>query len=657
VIQQLVIIALVVAPAGLRAQARAEPIRGVGLRALARLDELAFARPSARIGAVTSRDPSGANDDGFSGAHSFSRKEGDGLVIADLTGPGVVTRIWTPTPTDDPVEFFFDGEVEPRLRLPMRQLFLAGPPPFEPPLTGFGAGGYFSYVPLAYARSLKIVVRGTRVQFYQVNFASYDQTIPVRSFTTGAIDDQTRAAMLLNATGQNLSRFAAPEGTTISRHPVTRTLQPGGRAVLFESRRGGRVVGLRLGSASRLMADGRATMVRVYWDGAAAPAIEAPVHDLFGGAWGEPAMAGLLAGTLRDTSYLWFPMPFDRSARIELVQASDGPTRQIFAEIFTAPVPRRPGEGRFHAVWRRENPTTVGRPFTFLRDGGRGHVVGMVLEAQGIGTDGTLFFEGDDRVVIDGDTAIAGTGSEDAFNGGWYDVPGRWDGRRSLPLSGSLGYSNALGRTGGYRFLLGDAYPWQRSIDLTIEHGETTANTIPTDHSGVVYFYAEGPPGWRSTPFTADSRRPVAPDRITLNVGWSAPITFFSTRFATITKGPEPGIGRHLSFVGDSLPELGRHVLSFEAPVPASGRYRVAVLPVLGPDQGTVQVLVDDQPVGQPLDTRADARRVGVVTPLVDLDLEKGRAAIHFRITPSKPGSRRAALDLIRVVLERQPER
>lgn len=34
--------------------------------------------------------------------------------------------------------------------------------------------------------------------------------------------------------------------------------------------------------------------------------------------------------------------------------------------------------------------------------------------------------------------AIQGTGSEDSFNGGWYDVPGRWEMRTSLPLSGAL---------------------------------------------------------------------------------------------------------------------------------------------------------------------------------------------------------------------------
>ena len=95
----------------------------VGVDQIRRFDLLPAMRRTISIGAVTSYDRTGGNDDGFSGKYSFIRKEGDGLVIADLKGPGCITRIHTPTPTDDPLEFYFDGESTPRLRLPFRQLF------------------------------------------------------------------------------------------------------------------------------------------------------------------------------------------------------------------------------------------------------------------------------------------------------------------------------------------------------------------------------------------------------------------------------------------------------------------------------------------------------------------------------------------------------
>src|SRR5688500_6909151 len=59
---------------------------------------------------LSSYDRTGGNDDGFSGKYSAVRKEAEGFVMADLKGPGIVNRIWTPTPEADTVKFYFDGE-------------------------------------------------------------------------------------------------------------------------------------------------------------------------------------------------------------------------------------------------------------------------------------------------------------------------------------------------------------------------------------------------------------------------------------------------------------------------------------------------------------------------------------------------------------------
>src|ERR1044071_6526234 len=108
---------------------------------LYRLDRLPAFRTAVKIGSISSYDRAGGNDDGFSGKYSFVRKENDALVIADLKGPGVIYRIWTPTPTDDWMEFFFDGEDKPRITVKFRELFLGKEPGFRRPLVGFGAGG------------------------------------------------------------------------------------------------------------------------------------------------------------------------------------------------------------------------------------------------------------------------------------------------------------------------------------------------------------------------------------------------------------------------------------------------------------------------------------------------------------------------------------
>src|SRR5829696_1961994 len=101
----------------------AQSLPSPGIEEVYRLDALAAYKRSVAVGSVSSYDRTGGNDDGFSGKHSFVRREPGGLVIADLKGPGVVYRIWTPTPTDDTVEFYFDGETTPRISLPFRDLF------------------------------------------------------------------------------------------------------------------------------------------------------------------------------------------------------------------------------------------------------------------------------------------------------------------------------------------------------------------------------------------------------------------------------------------------------------------------------------------------------------------------------------------------------
>ena len=67
-------------------------------------------------------------------------------------------------------------------------------------------------------------------------------------------------------------------------------------------------------------------------------------------------------------------------------------------------------------------------PYTMLNVKGKGHFVGTVLQAQGLKTGMTIFFEGDDSTVVDGELRMHGTGSEDFFNGGWYALMDRWDG-------------------------------------------------------------------------------------------------------------------------------------------------------------------------------------------------------------------------------------
>jgi hypothetical protein len=504
---------------------------------LHRLDRLPAFKTSVKIGSVSSYDRTGGNDDGFSGKYSFVRKDAEGVVLADLKGPGVIYRVWTPTPTDDVMEFLFDGETKPRIEVKFRALFLGGHPLFPRRLVGFGAGGYYCYVPLPFEKSCVVRVRAPKVQFYQINYALYGPDAGVTTFNPqlSATDRNARekACEVFRSAGSDISRFTAPPGAKVQTSQVTVKLEPNSSKTIFKAKKGGRIVGLRFGPTEALASKARDLLLKVSFDGEA-PAVLCPLGDFFGYAWGQPAMQSLLVGNSGDVNYCYFPMPFDGSALVELVSERATPV-ELRAEVRHAAVPRAADEGKFYALWRGETPTKLGEPYTFIETEGRGHLVGVTLQSQGFESGKTLFFEGDDQTTIDGELVIHGTGSEDFFNGGWYDVPDRWEKRISFPLSGCLGYAKHLGRTGAYRLFLGDTYAFRKSLRQTIEHaGEK--NSIPTDYCSVTYLYSERRPTTDLTPLPLKDRAVTDLQEVIFPAGGQTPIYAWSFDRASLTR-------------------------------------------------------------------------------------------------------------------------
>ncbi len=629
-----------------------------GLEALARPDLLAVLDPTAKAGMVSSYDRTGGNDDGFSGKYSFVRKEAGGLVLADLEGPGVITRFHTPTPTADIVEFYFDGEASPRISLKVSEMFDGAHAPFLAPLVWTGAGGSVSYVPLTFQKSCKVLVKADAFQFIQINHVRFPAGSVMESsgatLSEEALRRMEEIKSLFARTGSDIADRIAPPGAKIETEAVNAILAPGKALTLFESSRPGRIVGLRIGPASAFAGAERDFVLRMYWDGATEPAVESPVGDLFGFSFGRPAMRSLFGGTADDTGYLYLPMPYDRSVRVELVSERTAPVA-IRAEILHAAVGRALGEGRFYARWRRENPPREGESYAFLKTTGQGRVVGVLHQAQGPEPGQTPFFEGDDRATIDGEFAIPGTGSEDSYNGGWYDVPGRWYGRVSFPLSGCLDYLKPQARTGGYRWFIADNYGYNKSIDFTIEHGPEK-NLIATDYASLVFFYSlETPTGLEPLP-PAAARSIVAPARIVFIPGWNVPIRSFSLQEATLTKTVAT-VGkdrfRILSLRTKGEDVFGPHHIAFGCDVPAAGRYRIGIKAVLGPEQGIVQLARNDRPAGEPLDLFAAERKKSDLMPLGEMDLLAGENEIVMRLVGKNPKSSGLGLELAEIILER----
>ena len=631
-----------------------------GIQELYRLDRLAVLKDSIKVASISSYDRTGGNNDGFGGQYSFVRKEKDGLVLADLQGPGAIYRIWTPTPTDDTLEFYFDGENEPGIRVKFRDLFLGKHPVFVRPLVGYGAGGFYSYVPLIYEKSCKVFIRAKRLQFYQINYATYSENTPIVSFPKQPADEYSprleKARKLFDSYGSDISSYVVPPGGSIERFSTKVRLKPSEAARIFETDRPGRIVGIHISPPEALVDKDRGIILRAYWDGDEEPAILCPAGDFFGYAWGEPATKSLLVGTGYGVNYRYFPMPFDKSAKIEILsEKSFTKETELEVEVLFVPVARRKNEGSFYAIWRRDNPTIKGKPFTFIETEGRGHLAGFIQQSQGFESGNTYFFEGDDQTTIDGKLVIHGTGSEDFYNGGWYDVTGRWDSKRSFPLSGCLGYKKHLGRTGGYRFLLGGAYSYRRSILQTIEHAPT-GNDLLNDYCAMTFLYSRDRPTCKFALPPAAERKVIDLKRIVFATWWNIPISSFSYRNATLTKNSEKLNGkdvRFLSLKAEGDDSFGHHFICFVCELPAAGEYKISLDAIKGPSQGKVQIFMDEAPVGPQVDLYAAERESALDEYAGTLNLAEGPNKLLFKLVGKHAESQDLGLDLTNIICER----
>jgi len=559
------------------ARPAAEPPSGLAgeLRQLHRIDELPRYRPGSLVAQESSYDRTGGNDDGFAGTYSSLRREGDALVLADLDGPGVVDRIWTPTPTDRMVAFYFDGEDTPRVRVPFIDLFSGDVEPFVRPIVGNEVGGYYCYLPIPYARSLKIVYEGDDIRFHQIQYRRYPAGTEVESFRT-PLDAGARAELerAIDAWQHPGRRPWSDDEVELAERRFT--LAPGGDAELFTLREGGRIVGLEIAHDTPPGSWAPTSLLEARWDDEDAPAILSPAGDFFGYAFGAPSARSIVVGSRDGVDYCYLPMPFARAASIRLRStrpAGDGAPVSGTTRVFFSRLPRDPAtEGQLFAVWRRAIEPAEGEPYAFLETAGRGHYVGTLLQAQGLESGMTQFFEGDDVATVDGEMRLHGTGSEDYFNGGWYALLDRWDGPVSLPIHGSLAYSLPLARTGGYRFYLTDKISFEQTFAITIEHGPE-GNAVPVDYTSVAFYYGDQPPGERVDPagFPDAPRPPAAhafyPQLMSLSLGSRTSVEYTGGFIGVTAEAPDAsGVASGLVRIDVSEVPPGRYrvLLSYE---------------------------------------------------------------------------------------------
>lgn len=483
------------------------------LELLKRIDKLPEYRTGSYVEQFSSYDRTGGNDDGFAGTYSFLRKEGDRLVIAEMEGPGVINRIWTPTPTDNMLYFYFDGQDEPGLSIRFSDLFSGKVYPFTKPVCGNEVGGYYCYLPITYRESCKIVFDGPKLEFIQIQYRS----LPGKDVETynGLFSQEDKDLLaevndIWSDITPDVGNYMVGKSADAQVEEVMFSIKPGEEVSFFDMKYGGRIVGVELEGGTSFEGIYKDILLSACWDSEKVEAVYAPVSDFFGYAYGNGAMRSIVMGRQGNVNYCYFPMPFDKSASLSLVYKQRDGVKQspvsVNAKVYYTTCKRDIAkEGKFYALWHRVK-TPEGQFHRFVSQKGKGHYVGTIHQAQGLRPGMTLFFEGDDSTYVDNKMRLHGTGSEDYYNGGWYALLDRWDRGNSLPIHGCLDYSLPMGRTGGYRLFLSDKMSYENEIYHGMEHGGER-NSFPVDYTSVSFLYAAQPLTGREEP--TDEKREV----------------------------------------------------------------------------------------------------------------------------------------------------
>jgi hypothetical protein len=277
--------------------------------------------------------------------------------------------------------------------------------------------------------------------------------------------------------------------------------------------------------------DGSAThqdmLLRIYWDGNPRPAVEAPLGDFFANCFGRRSEVISMPVAVEDAdSYNCFwRMPFQRSARIEIVNQGDKPVNLLYYNIDWLKYDRLPKDTPyFYAQYRQEYPARHGQDYVILDTKGKGHYVGTVLAVRS--RSPSWFGEGDEKIYIDGEDkpSIWGTGTEDYFLSAWglkttktpyFGVPyfDQW---------GIVG-----GHTSAYRWHINDPIVFQKGLKVTMEHfgwispdenkdyKSMSWNEREDDYSSVAFWYQTGQPTFTARAPSGPERRLPSLERIT----------------------------------------------------------------------------------------------------------------------------------------------
>lgn len=508
-------------------EARTTPVIPVGLDAYRLWEQWPVQRIGVRAYMRSTYDRKGGNERADASHYLYQLAE-DRNVTLDVAGHGVLyfarynhwhgspwiyevdgtPHVVTETSTDDPLKPAPNSVFRPEALFPN-------------PLTwtwSITKGADLMWVPIGFRDSFRMMYGrtyyGTGYYIYHLIDPAAPLSQPVRTWDGRTPPDRDVLELLSRSGTDLVPRVDSPEARAMG-------LQ--GRSGVLELRGGGeRVEVVQLANEAPQMvralefsvtrADALAfgrVRLRVTWDDAEHPSIDAPMA-LFHGAGAlynrddrEYLVKAFPVHIRYDAERVhlacYFPMPFARTARVELVSNAADPIKDVRWSLRVAPT-AIPMEhlGTFHATYRDFPEQVLGEDMVLLdtrQTEGGGDWSGSFIGTSFIFTHNNVLWtlEGDPRFFFDDSQSpqAYGTGTEEWGGGGDY-----WGGlNMTLPFAGHPCGARKPEEAksaedkihSAYRFLLADLMPFGRNAVIRLEHGPE--NDSPEHYETVAFWY------------------------------------------------------------------------------------------------------------------------------------------------------------------------
>lgn len=611
----------------------------------------------------------------------YVRYEDGYRVLADLEGPGYVSRIWMPTKWTGTMQIIIDGEM---LYSGSMLDFLWGSYFSEFEEFSFQTnaheseqfpdgylGGIDLFVPITYNEScvIRIDCKENSSWYYNISYYELEDGATVESFTW-PMSAENRAA--LEKANEILADTSVPSGNVNYEKIVT----AGETVTLFESVVPGAVSATTLKlNIPKSEFDDKSSLaswyINMYWDGAADPAVSMSVADFYGSHYGIDAFDNAAYGVSEDgTLYSTWYMPFN-AAKITLTNASDSACN-VQATFATETLTDAQANElmRFHANWQRSYPRTDDRypEANLLRIEGEGRYVGTSLHVYQI-VDGIWWGEGDEKFYIDGEKYPTwfGTGSEDYFCYAWcasdifvYPYCGQPhnDGFHATGDAQVQGHGDKV----NYRLHVSESIVFHSSFDANIEkYFDDTMD----QYAATTFFYLT-----KETTSNHVAQAPALEDRLFNNDMLNGetllyPGAYLISRLIYNSSSVKPVLQGMGDFANEQYQWYGGvqlywqntysgKYLEFELNIPETGEYSIELSKTNAFDYGQFTFYLDDKVIGT-----MDACGSGVTkskTTLSTQTVTKGEHILKIACTGTSGGGYMLGLDCIEFVPVKQED-